>query len=83
MQDLQNNDAKVVPDKEDDHEERQNKDTLVLRNHITGTCNIANLRVDARRLLDQTYLDQDGLAPDNLPPGLFFTEGVCSEFLTW
>ena len=64
VNDLQDNLTRVVPDKEDDHEERQTKDTVVLRDHNTGTCKIANLRVTARRLpLDQTYLDQDGLAP--------------------
>ena len=35
----------------------------------------------ARKLLGSAYLDADGLAPDGIPPGLFFTEGMCSEFL--
>jgi hypothetical protein len=64
-------------DKVDDHTVATTKDTVVLRDGATGTCSIANLRVDSR----ETNLNAQGLAPDGGPPGLFFTKGACSEHL--
>ena len=63
-------------DKVDDHQVATTKDTVVLRDGATGTCSIANLRVDSR----ETNLN-GGLAPDGMLPGLFFTKGSCSEHL--
>ena len=59
-------------DKVDNHQVAPTKDTVVLRDGTTGTCNIANLRVDSR----ETNLNIYGEAPDGMLPGLFFTKDM-------
>jgi len=67
-------------DKVDNHQAKVEVDTVVLRDGAQGVTNIANLRVRSRRMDGTSYLT-NGLCPDNLEPGLFFVDGVCSEQL--
>ena len=52
-------------------------DNVVARDPASGAVQIANLRCTARKVI----LDENGLAPDGLRPGLFMTEATCSEEL--
>ena len=59
------------------HTQDYPKDTVVTRNHTTGTARVANLRVLARR----TQLDGNLLCPDGLPAGLFAPNATVTEVL--
>ena len=59
------------------HTQDYTKDTVVTRDHTTGTAKVANLRVLARR----TQLDSNFLCPDGLPAGLFAPNATVTEVL--